>query len=71
MLPVLPPELLFANTALPVSLPASGWVSWAPEVADAPAGPEPELPPEPLFWLGGSLTLLMWGCACLLAAWAL
>ena len=47
---------------------ASGWTSWAPEVADLsdPADADAEVGR-----LGGMLCLLMWGCASLLAVWYL
>ncbi len=48
--------------------PASGWTSWAPEVADLPELVEPD---AEVGRLGGMLCLLMWGCASLLAVWYL
>ena len=64
-------ELFFASAAITLPLPASGWVSWAPEVADAPDVADPGGPVEPVFRMAGVLLLLMWGCACLLAGWYL
>lgn len=46
---------------------ASGWTSWAPEI-DEPHDPRAD---EPVGLLGGVLSLLMWGCASLLAVWYL
>ncbi len=66
----MPRELLVAN-AIAAPMPASGWVSWAPEVADAPVAPEPEEPAEPMFQFAGALSLLLWVCACLMAGWSL
>ncbi|HYD76778.1 hypothetical protein [Ramlibacter sp.] len=63
-------EQLFANTLM-APLPASGWVSWAPEVADAPSAHETEEPAESVFQLAGALSLLMWAAACLMAGWYL
>jgi len=48
--------------------PGSGWASWAPEVADAPEASDPD---ASVGLLGGVLSLLMWGCASLLAVWYL
>ena len=48
--------------------PASGWTSWAPEVADLTELVEPA---AEVGRLGGMLCLLMWGCASLLAVWYL
>ncbi len=64
-------ELFFASAAMTLPLPASGWVSWAPEVADAPDVADPGEPAEPMFRLAAALSLLMWSCACLLAGWYL
>lgn len=61
---------LFANTLMP-PLPTSGWVSWAPEVADVPLVHEIEEPAESVFQLAGVLSLMMWACACLMAGWYL
>ena len=61
------PHETFAN-ALGTSLPASGWRSWAPEVTDRPEALEAD---RPVDWLGGVLSLVMWGCASLLAVWYL
>ncbi|WP_167772447.1 hypothetical protein [Ramlibacter henchirensis] len=44
------------------------WTSWAPEVAEAVEVAEPD---SPVGLLGGALSLLMWGCASLLAVWYL
>ena len=50
------------------TLPTSGWASWAPEISEAEAlEPAPET--ANAFWLGGVLTLLMWGFASVLAVW--
>jgi hypothetical protein len=46
----------------------SAWSSWAPQVADASDFTEPD---EPVGMLGAALSLLMWGCASLLAVWYL
>ena len=48
--------------------PASGWISWAPEVAELPDVAEPD---AEVGRLGGMLCVLMWGCASLLAVWYL
>ncbi|TFZ03788.1 hypothetical protein [Ramlibacter humi] len=44
--------------------PASGWGSWAPELAEAPDTPSDE---APVTWWSAAVPLLMWGCASLLA----
>jgi hypothetical protein len=61
------PRETFAD-AIATPLPASGWNSWAPEVTDGPDLLEEE---APVGWLGGALSLLMWGCASVLAVWYL
>lgn len=48
--------------------PASGWTSWAPEVADLPDLTDAD---AEVGRLGGMLCVLMWGCASLLAVWYL
>lgn len=62
-------ELFFASAATALPFPESGWVSWAPEVADMADMADPGAPAEPMFRFAAALSLLMWGCACLLAAW--
>ena len=57
----MPPEI----TAIAAT--SSGWTSWAPEVADAVELAEPAADVDLL----GVLSLLMWGCASLLAVWYL
>ena len=56
------------DTPFDLRRPASGWSSWAPEVADAADAAEGD---APVGMLGGVLSLLMWGCASLLAVWYL
>jgi hypothetical protein len=67
----MPPE----NTATAIAFsapfdarPMSGWTSWAPEVIDEIESAEPD---APVGMLGGVLSLVMWGCASLLAVWYL
>lgn len=65
----MPPETTATAVAFSapfVARPASGWTSWAPEVVDAIDSGEPDVG-----MLGGVLSLLMWGCASLLAVWYL
>jgi hypothetical protein len=52
----------FAAELLP--LPASGWSSWAPELAEVADVPHDE---TPVAWWGAGISLLMWGCASVLA----
>ena len=61
----MPPET-FAPAMGPV-LPASRWLSWAPEVVEAV---EP-FDTDGFDWLGGALCLVMWGCASVMAVWYL
>ena len=68
MPPAETPAAAFAFSAPFAARPASGWTSWAPEVADLPDGTEAD---EQVDRLGGMLCLLMWGCASLLAVWYL
>lgn len=59
----------FANAAITHGVPASGWVPWAPEIdegVDSHEAGEPHLS-----LLGAGVSLLMWGCASLLAVWYL
>lgn len=63
----MPPET-FAPAAMGHALPASGWLSWAPEVTDAFDSQEAD---GPFQWLGAALSVAMWGCASLLAVWYL
>ena len=66
----LPPDAPSLAAAVPLTAggPTSGWRSWAPEVADLPDSADAD---EPVGLLGGVLSLLMWGCASLLAVWYL
>ena len=57
----------FANAAVTRPLAASGWGPWAPELVEAREAGEPEEAAVP--WLGGAISLLMWGCASVLAVW--
>jgi hypothetical protein len=68
MSPVQHPTVTAIAVPLQARGPLSGWSSWAPEVADASDTLEAD---EPVGLLGGVLSLLMWGCASLLAVWYL
>ena len=61
------PRENFAD-AIATPLPSSGWNAWAPEASNLADLQEPAAPVD---WLGGVLSLLMWGCTSLLAVWYL
>ncbi|MGZ5181994.1 MAG: hypothetical protein ACXWC6_12310 [Ramlibacter sp.] len=44
------------------SLSSSEWSAWCPDGLE-PAGDGPGLLVSPMFWLGGGMSLLLWGCA--------
>lgn len=63
------PQTSSPLVAIARPMPASGWSSWAPEVVEANEPIEAEAATVGL--LGGVASLLMWGCASLLAVWYL
>ena len=62
------PTAVACDTPFDLRRPASGWSSWAPDMVEGDDAVEAD---APVGMLGGVLSLLMWGCASLLAVWYL
>jgi hypothetical protein len=53
---------LDSGTLSPIGLPGSGWGPWSHDPVES-AGDGPGLLVSRAFWVGGALSLALWGCA--------
>jgi hypothetical protein len=67
----MPPESAALLAAVGRPVPSSGWTSWAPDVIEVAEVVDTAEPEASLGLVGGVLSLLMWGCASLMAVWYL
>lgn len=65
----MPPATSAILIALDRPVPASNWTAWAPDVTESLDAVDRE--DAPLRTLGLAASLLMWGCASVLAVWYL